>query len=147
MIRAFVPAAIVVALAAPVAQASDALKSVVSSYLQIQTQLAADKMDGVKASAAEIAKNAAQLEGGKAIAASANELEKAGDLRKARAAFGKLSDAVIAAVKSSSADAEGLKLGFCPMVNASWLQKDGQVRNPYYGSAMLTCGELKDPKK
>ena len=147
MFNPLVTVAALLAFSVPSASASDALKNVVSSYLQIQTQLAADKIDGIKASAAEIAKNAAQLEDGKDIAAGAKELERAGDIKNARAAFEKLSTAVIAAVKSSGADVEGLKVGFCPMVNASWLQKDGQVRNPYYGSAMLTCGELKDPKK
>lgn len=147
MIRAFALIAIVLVFSTSVAQASDALTNVLSSYLEIQAQLAADKIDGIKTPAAEIAKNAAQLDGGKDIVASAKELERAGDIKKARTAFGKLSTAVIAAVESSSDDVGGVKVGYCPMVNASWLQKDGQVRNPYYGSAMLTCGELKDPKK
>ena len=148
MIRAFALIANVLAFSTSVAQASDALTNVLSSYLEIQAQLAADKIDGIKTPAAEIAKNAAQLDGGEDIIASAKELERAGDIKKARTAFGKLSTAVIAAVESSSDDVVGgVKVGYCPMVNASWLQKDGQVRNPYYGSAMLTCGELKDPKK
>jgi hypothetical protein len=29
------------------------------------------------------------------------------------------------------------------MVNRSWLQKGEKIRNPFYGSAMLTCGEIK----
>jgi hypothetical protein len=29
----------------------------------------------------------------------------------------------------------------------SWLQKEDKVRNPYYGTLMLECGELKDPRK
>jgi hypothetical protein len=28
------------------------------------------------------------------------------------------------------------------MVKKNWLQPDKSVRNPYYGSSMLTCGEL-----
>jgi hypothetical protein len=31
------------------------------------------------------------------------------------------------------------------MVQRSWLQKDEKISNPYYGSAMLTCGEFKKP--
>ena len=29
----------------------------------------------------------------------------------------------------------------CPMVGASWIQVDGTVANPFYGSQMATCGE------
>jgi 6-phosphogluconate dehydrogenase (decarboxylating) len=145
MFKTFIATAIVVA-SVSAAEASDALKNVVSSYLEIQAQLAADKTDGIKAPAARIVTDAAQLEGGKDIVAGAKELEQAGDIKKAREAFGKLSTALIPAVKAAGG-IEGLKLGYCPMVAAPWLQKDGQVRNPYYGSAMLTCGELRDPRK
>lgn len=41
----------------------------------------------------------------------------------------------------------GAAVYFCPMANndrgAEWLQTDGGVLNPYYGSMMLTCGEQK----
>ena len=33
----------------------------------------------------------------------------------------------------------------CPMYNdgkgANWLSKDSKIKNPYYGSKMLTCGK------
>ena len=37
---------------------------------------------------------------------------------------------------------EGLARAYCPMYDggSNWVQRDGPVRNPYYGSAMLTCG-------
>jgi hypothetical protein len=30
------------------------------------------------------------------------------------------------------------------MVLKPWLQKDGELRNPYYGSRMLTCGSFRN---
>ena len=34
---------------------------------------------------------------------------------------------------------------FCPMANdgkgANWLSKENAVKNPYYGSMMLSCGK------
>jgi hypothetical protein len=30
------------------------------------------------------------------------------------------------------------------MANANWLQLGKDIRNPYYGKDMLTCGELKN---
>jgi hypothetical protein len=29
------------------------------------------------------------------------------------------------------------------MIKKSWIQKDDAIKNPYYGSSMLTCGEIK----
>jgi hypothetical protein len=136
-------------VAASAFQAPDPLKVIVGSYLEIQAQLAADKFDGVKPAAAAIASSAASLgqERGGRIAQTAKAVADATDLKTARDAFGPLSDAVIAAAQADGKDLAGVKLGFCPMVKRSWLQKDAKVRNPYYGSSMLECGELKDLKK
>ncbi len=39
------------------------------------------------------------------------------------------------------------RIAFCPMANggegAAWLQTGKEVNNPYYGSAMLRCGEIR----
>jgi hypothetical protein len=31
---------------------------------------------------------------------------------------------------------------YCPMKKSNWLSNEKTVKNPYYGSAMLTCGEV-----
>ena len=130
------------------ASASESLKAIVESYVTIQEQLAADKIDGVKAPARAIAAQAAAMgQKGVPIAMAATRLESASDVKAVREAFGALSDAVI---KVGSAegwkDVEGVRLAFCPMVDRSWLQKHDKIKNPYYGSSMLTCGEFKPLK-
>jgi len=37
---------------------------------------------------------------------------------------------------------QGFSRAYCPMYDngSNWVQRDGPVRNPYYGSEMLTCG-------
>jgi hypothetical protein len=125
------------------AQGTADTKAIVSSYLAIQDQLASDKFDKVKAPAQEIAAQASKLgESGTAMVTAARAVEEAADLEAVRKAFGPLSDAVIAATKGQLGDA---KVAFCPMAKASWLQKEGTIRNPYYGASMLTCGEFKKP--
>jgi hypothetical protein len=133
-----------VMVSGPVA-ASESLKSIVQSYVTIQSQLAADKIDDVKGPARAIAAQAVILgKDGPPIAKAATALERAADLAAAREAFGALTDAVLAAGKAEGwKDVEGVRLAYCPMVQRSWLQKDEQIRNPYYGSSMLTCGEFK----
>jgi hypothetical protein len=147
LIASFVFLTLVVAAAAAVA--SESTKAVVASYLEIHAALSADKVDGVKPAAAAIAKEAALMgASGGAIVTAAKTMESAADLKAARAALGALSDAVIAAANADDwKDVSGVKIGYCPMVKKYWVQKDGTVNNPYYGSQMLTCGELKDVKK
>ena len=137
------------ALVSTTAFASESTKAILASYLQIHAALSADKTDGVKPAAQAIAVEAARMgAGGEAMVNAAKAMESAGSLKAARAALGPLSDAIIAAAAADDwKDLAGVKIGFCPMVNKSWIQKDGKVNNPYYGSQMLTCGELKDVKK
>ena len=125
--------------------ASDALKAVVGSYLDIQAQLAADKIDAVKPAAQAIARQAARMgSGGEAIVKASKAIEQAADLNAARAAFGDLSDAVIAEGTAEGwKDVPDIRIAYCPMVKKSWVQKEETVRNPYYGTAMLTCGAFR----
>jgi hypothetical protein len=126
--------------------AAEPLRAIIESYLQIHRQLISDKTDGTKAAATEIAKQAEAMgTSGAAIAKAASAVAAAGDLKGTRQAFGPLSDAVSAAAASNPVLSKqlGLKVAFCPMVNRSWLQKEDKVRNPYYGSTMLECGEIK----
>jgi hypothetical protein len=117
----------------------------VTSYLEIQGRLVADNINGVKPAARAIGEQAARMgQAGVAIAKAAKGMEEAADIKAAREAFGGLSDAVIAV-----GDAEGWKdipnvrVAFCPMVRKSWIQKEDAIKNPYYGTAMSTCGEFK----
>jgi len=42
---------------------------------------------------------------------------------------------------------EKVFVAFCPMADSNkgayWLSKEEKVINPYFGNAMLTCGEIK----
>ena len=61
----------------------------------------------------------------------------AGDLETMRARFKPLSEYLAAQELP-----QGYARAFCPMYDggSNWVQVDGPVRNPYYGSTMLTCG-------
>lgn len=144
--KTMIPVVVTVALiAGPGVQASESLKAIVESYLAIQAQLAADKISDVKAPARAIAAQAATMgKAGTDIAKAASSFENAADIKVARDAFGALTDAIVAAGKAEGwKDVEGVRLAFCPMAKRSWLQKEERIRNPYYGSSMLTCGSFK----
>jgi Cu(I)/Ag(I) efflux system membrane fusion protein len=125
--------------------ASDAMKAIADSYLEIQSRLAGDSMVGVKPAAQALGLRAAGMAAqGAAIVKAAKALEQAADLNGAREAFGGLSDAVIAAGDAEGwKDVPNLRVAYCPMGQKSWIQKDGPIRNPYYGAAMVSCGGFK----
>jgi hypothetical protein len=125
--------------------AAELAPALVDPYVRVQSALAADKVDTVKADAVEIGKAAETLgESATPIVAAAKMLEDASDLKAARQAFGTLSESVFAYAKASGATMpDGVKTAYCPMVNKSWLQKGDKIQNPYYGSEMLECGSFR----
>jgi hypothetical protein len=141
-------AAIMFALVGVAAQQPPASSGeMVKSYLEVQAALAADKFADVAPRANALADQAKALgKAGADVAKAATAVGAAADIAAARDAFGPLSDAMIARVKADGSPDAALRLGYCPMAKRSWLQREGEVRNPYYGSAMLTCGGLKEVK-
>jgi hypothetical protein len=135
-----------VALGAAVGAQAPA-QDVVASYLEIQAALANDSIEGVPAAARRVAEQAAKLgTTGEPVASAAKAVATADGIKAARDAFKPLSEAVIALVKADPA-AHDVKLAYCPMANGSWLQKEETIRNPYYGSSMLICGEFRPIEK
>lgn len=68
-------------------------------------------------------------------------------IEKQRGAFEAISIALIQAVDQFGLGGDGVvHVVHCPMAfdnnGADWLQMDTDVRNPYFGSAMLTCGSV-----
>ncbi len=66
------------------------------------------------------------------------------DIKHQRDHFITLSKDIYALMKVSKYDT-AVYYQFCPMANsgkgANWLSKENAVKNPYYGSRMLTCGK------
>lgn len=72
-----------------------------------------------------------------------DKLIKAGsDLEKQRAAFNKVSVLMWQLIKKSAGINHIVYYQYCPMKKAYWLSYDKEIKNPYYGSAMLTCGKV-----
>ena len=122
------------------------VKSIYDHYLKIQTDLANDSLKGVSGEADAIAKavqgdNVKKLP--ETVATEAETLSKASDLKAARAAFKPLSDSLIKYLADHHIKEAYIEV-YCPMANASWLQADKNVNNPYLGQEMPTCGEIKN---
>ncbi len=68
------------------------------------------------------------------------------NLQELRENFVFLSEAMIKIVSTFGVGNEQIFVDYCPMANsdagAYWLSEIREIRNPYYGEAMLTCGEI-----
>src|SRR5216117_2793853 len=123
------------------------VKSVLDHYLKIQSELAKDSVKGVDEHANAIAK---AVKGDEMkmlspdVAKQAETLAKAKDLKAAREAFKPLSASLVKYLADNKAGKGVYHEAYCPMVEASWLQKGTDIKNPYMGKSMLTCGTLKN---
>jgi hypothetical protein len=118
--------------------------SIVDPYLKIQTALAEDRIDDVRANAGSVATAATAL-GAPAmkIDTAAVQLASAAELEDAREKFGVLSSAIVAYMDGLHlTPPDGVRKAYCPMAAKPWLQKGDTLANPYYGSTMPTCGEF-----
>lgn len=80
------------------------------------------------------------------IKSSASSISNSDDIEKERVHFKQLSSDLAKAIQLFGIN-ETVYYQYCPMVDnnigAYWLSKEEKVFNPYFGEAMLSCGELK----
>lgn len=81
----------------------------------------------------------------KDLTTNAEAISKSKDISKQRAVFALLSKNVYDLAKVSKQDAP-LYYQHCPMFDkgkgGNWLSKESAIKNPFYGSKMLTCGSV-----
>lgn len=120
-------------------------RAVLDPYLKIQAALAGDSMEGVKANAGNVADAATAL-GAPAmkIDTAALNMTTVIEIADAREKFGALSEAIDKYMTGLKlVPPAGVKVAFCPMVQKPWMQAEADLRNPYYGKDMLTCGNFR----
>lgn len=75
-----------------------------------------------------------------------SSMKNASDIKEQRKHFSALSDHMVSLAGNIEHLEEKLYVQFCPMANQDkggyWLSWDSEIRNPYYGEAMLSCGEV-----
>jgi Cu(I)/Ag(I) efflux system membrane fusion protein len=78
----------------------------------------------------------------------AGKIKKSNKIEAQRAAFLPLSEALYGTLKYFKIDGVNAYYQFCPMANnnqgANWLSITEEIRNPYFGDAMLSCGETQE---
>lgn len=77
-----------------------------------------------------------------ALLKDASKISATKDLKKQRAAFSTFSANMYALAKEVKLNSEPVYYVYCPMKKATWLSSSKTIKNPYFGSAMLTCGKV-----
>lgn len=75
------------------------------------------------------------------------KMSKANGIEKQRAVFNDVSTTIWKVVKKADKVEQPVYYQYCPMKKAYWLSKEKEIKNPYYGSSMLTCGNVAETKK
>ncbi len=117
-------------------------------YTQLKDALVASKKDEAKQLSGELQKTLLVISAGKSAAAEAGNIAYATTLADQRKAFATLSTEMSTLIKANSLTSGQLYLEYCPMANnnegAYWLSNEKQIKNPYFGQAMLSCGAVKE---
>ena len=120
---------------------------VLKNYLDLSEALAADDLtEGIKAitSLKEASNNSNLIELKSVVDNLPNDFK---EISKIRESFGTLSEVFLSELKGYSLPEDlAANRAHCPMAlggkGADWIQRGSEVRNPYYGASMLSCGSI-----
>lgn len=99
-----------------------------------------DAITAVKTETLHAAEQVVWMKALKNLTSDAKTISETQDIKTQREIFKSLSKNTYEVIKTSKLT-ETVYYQHCPMQNANWLSKENAVKNPYYGSQMLTCGK------
>ncbi|MEO8771398.1 MAG: DUF3347 domain-containing protein [Ferruginibacter sp.] len=127
------------------------LSQLLVSYYNIKDALVAGNADLASTSAEQYFKIANGIDYKVISEANINALLKVGgkipetrDIREQRELFSNLSANMLLLSKAIKFTPQPVYKVYCPMKKAFWLSSYKAIKNPYFGSAMLTCGKVVD---
>ena len=137
------------------AQTTDAsISKLYQNYIVIKDALVTDNSDGASKAANDFIKSASMVdykvlsEGNlDVLRKDASTIAESRSIETQRESFAKLSANMIELAKKFKMADSSVFVLYCPMQDASWLSAQKEVKNPFYGSSMLTCGSMKSELK
>jgi Cu(I)/Ag(I) efflux system membrane fusion protein len=143
------------------AEAKNALQPLYEQYFTLESALASDNFEKAKKAGAEmktalskVNMNAFKgeshtiwMQHSSALNEHLQHINHNGDIDALRLSFISISKYMITLTESFDPFDGTIYLQHCPMADsnkgADWLSLEKEIRNPYFGEAMLTCGETK----
>ncbi|HEY5689668.1 MAG TPA: efflux RND transporter periplasmic adaptor subunit [Yeosuana sp.] len=141
-------------------KAKDALNPIFTKYLKLTDALTGDNLEEAKKDGANLLKaveginmslftgepHKVWMEISTDLKSSLQHIEHFKTLGELRKSFNQISESIITMEIAFKPNNETLYVLHCPMANnnkgGDWLSASKDVKNPYYGKAMLTCGEV-----
>lgn len=124
---------------------------ILTSYYNLKDALVGSNGNAATASATALVKAINETdkerikdENRNTLLSDANGISQNKDIKVQREIFERLSTNMVELAKTGKLSTEPVYQQFCPMKKASWLSSSKAIKNPYYGSAMLTCGSIKE---
>jgi hypothetical protein len=134
--------------AAAVAFKDAKLGAAYEHYTHLKEALVASKSDEASKASEELKNALKNVKGAASALTTATKLAAAKNIEEQRLLFSAMSDQMASLVKGGQLSSGLLYLEYCPMANnnegAYWLSNEKQIRNPYFGDAMLKCGSVKE---
>ena len=124
--------------------------AVYEHYLHLKNALV--QSDAKEAQAGAAALQTAFSEAGNTKGADlAGKIASSADIKAQRAKFEAITAQAEAVVRASGVQTGAIYKQYCPMANEDkggyWLSSNSDIKNPYFGDEMLTCGETKEEIK
>ncbi|MBK8723292.1 MAG: DUF3347 domain-containing protein [Saprospiraceae bacterium] len=123
--------------------------NLLNSYLAIKNALVLSDQKTAKAAITEFQKKITAektFSQKKDLQIAIDKMANVNSLEKERAAFNEVSTLFWKVVKSADMASTPVYYQYCPMKKAYWLSTEKDIKNPYYGASMLTCGKVVETK-
>lgn len=133
---------------------STAPNQLLKSYYEVKNALVTGNSENAAANAEAFVKTANTVdykvisEGNvNILLKDAGAISSTKDIKKQREAFVNLSKNMAEIAKVTKLSDEPIYKQYCPMKKAYWLSNEKTIKNPYYGSSMLSCGNVEETIK
>lgn len=141
--------------------AKKALELIISDYVALQSALASDDFSTAKSQVKKMQSGLSKVDMSlfkgesheiwmnlnNKLKSTLSTIEKAKDIEEIRKSFLDLSVTYVTLIETFGPFSKKIYVINCPMANnnkgGDWLSFNKEVKNPYYGKSMLTCGSIK----
>lgn len=124
------------------------------SYFNIKNALVAGNANTASIKAEEFVKSLNSIDSKivngdnrDALLKDATHISRSKDIKHQREHFATFSTNMYALAKAVKLNTQPVYYAYCPMKKAYWLSSETTIKNPYYGSSMLTCGKVEETLK
>jgi hypothetical protein len=122
------------------------VQSIFDKYLLLKDALVDSKYEPAQNAASALQEVLAGYEGCENTSLIAKKIAESKDLATQRKEFTYLSSDLIAMFNHATLKKGTIFVEHCPMANKGdggyWLSSEKKIQNPYYGEAMMECGEV-----